>query len=235
MSEERSLNHNTYRGSPILVAVDCIIFGFDKESLKLLLFKRKVEPFKGKWSLIGSFVEAEEGIDQATTRILEESTGLKGIFMQELGSYGHPKRDPGGRVIAIAFYALVQLNGNLHHPSDQFEAEWFEVNEVPDLILDHNIMVKDALNQLRENAKHYPIGFELLPKKFTIPQLQLLYEAIYQKDLDRRNFSKKINAMNILHKLNEKDKSTSKKGAFLYQFDQEKYEKLLKEGYQSGN
>lgn len=220
-----------YDGDKLLVAVDCIVFGFDKERLKLLLFKRKVAPFKNEWSLIGSFVKAQENISEAAHRILHESTGISGIFLSELASFSRPSRDPGGRVISIAHYALMRLEEQDLQAVADFQAQWFDVEAIPDLVLDHNEMVSQSLAKLRVNARYHPIGFELLPEKFTIPQLQALYEAIYQQKLDRRNFRKKIKAMGFLEKLDEKDKSSSKKGAYLYRFNKEKYEQLMKEGF----
>ena len=190
-----------YDGDPLLVAVDCIVFGFDKERLKLLLFKRKVAPYKDEWSLIGSFVKADENVSDAAHRILHESTGISGIFLSELGSFSSPSRDPGGRVLSIAHYALMRLEEQDVQAVKNFQARWFDVEDIPDLVLDHNDMVVKSLERLRVNAQYHPIGFELLSEKFTIPQLQSLYEAIYQKKLDRRNFRKKIKAMGFLDKL----------------------------------
>lgn len=214
----------------ILVAVDCIIFGFDKQTLKLLLFKRKVAPFAGEWSLIGSFVKGDESVSDAAQRVLEESTGLNNVFMDELGSYGEIERDPGARVISLAYFALIRLNEHEEQLVETHQAHWFAFDDLPDLILDHRRMIQDALAQLRRKARYQPIGFELLPEKFTLPQLQILYEAIYQTEFDRRNFRKKILSMKILEKLDEKDKAGSRKGAFLYRFDEEKYHELMSKG-----
>ncbi|MGB1241479.1 MAG: NUDIX hydrolase [Chitinophagales bacterium] len=215
---------------PILVAVDCVIFGFDKERLKLLLFKRKIEPFKNEWSVIGSFIKPEESVKAAAVRVLEESTGLNNIFMDSLGCYGEVNRDSGARVISQAFFALIRLGEEEIQIVETHQARWFDFDSIPLLMLDHNDMISDALKKLGNKARYQPIGFELLSEKFTIPQLRKLYEAIYQRELDRRNFRKKILSMNILDKLEEKDKSSSKKGAFLYQFNQERYEKMEEKG-----
>lgn len=213
------------------VATDCIIFGFHEGKLKLLVFKRRVEPLKGEWSLIGSFVRLEEDLDYAGQRVLKETTGLENVFMQQLKSYGKKDRDPGYRCISIAQYALIRINDYDEELVEEHGAHWYEIEHLPLLILDHNEMVHDALLQLKQNARYKPIGFELLPEKFTIPQLQSLYEAIYQRELDARNFRKKVLSLNVLEKLEEKDKSTSKRGAFLYKFNYENYQKLLKSGY----
>ncbi|MEO2126683.1 MAG: NUDIX domain-containing protein [Christiangramia sp.] len=213
------------------VATDCIIFGFDEGKLKLLVFNRQVEPLKGDWSLIGSFVRLDEDLDVACERVLRETTGLENVFMQQLKCYGKKDRDPGYRCISVAHYALIRIDEYDKELVSQHGASWYEINEVPQLILDHNQMVLDALKQLKYNARYRPIGFELLPEKFTIPQLQCLYEAIYQRELDSRNFRKKVTSLRVLEKLDEKDKSSSKRGAFLYRFDHENYQKLVESGY----
>ncbi|CAL67110.1 NUDIX hydrolase [Christiangramia forsetii] len=213
------------------VATDCIIFGFHEGKLKLLVFKRRVEPLKGEWSLIGSFVRLDEDLDVAGQRVLSEITGLENVFMQQLKSYGKKDRDPGYRCISVAQYALIRIDEYDEKLVEEHGAHWYEIDLLPTLILDHNEMVQDALLQLKQNARYKPIGFELLPEKFTIPQLQNLYETIYQRELDARNFRKKVLSLNVLEKLEEKDKTTSKRGAFLYKFNYKNYQKLLKSGY----
>lgn len=213
------------------VATDCIIFGFDAGNLKLLIFKRRVEPLKGTWSLIGSFVKLEEDVNTAAQRVLEEITGLRDVYMEELRTYGLADRDPGYRCISIAHYALIRLKEHDKELVEQYGAVWHDVEDLPELVLDHGQMVKDALEELKRKARFQPIGFELLPEKFTVPQLQRLYEAIYQKELDSRNFRKKVLSHNVLIKLDEKDKSSSKRGAYLYKFDHETYDKLIESGY----
>lgn len=213
------------------VATDCIIFGFDDGVLKLLIFRRRVDPLRGEWSLIGSFVKLNEDVTTAAARVLEEITGLRNVFMEELKAYGSADRDPGYRCISIAQYALIRINDYDKELVEKHNAVWHNLDELPGLVLDHGQMVKDALEKLKRKARIQPIGFELLPEKFTIPQLQNLYEAIYQKKLDARNFRKKVLSNNVLIKLEEKDKSTSKRGAFLYKFDHKNYERLIKSGY----
>lgn len=222
---------NAYdHNAAILVAVDCTILGFGDGKLKLLLFKRRVEPFKGQWSLIGSFVKPKEGVLEAAARVLEDYTGLQNVFLEELSYFGNPDRDPGGRVITLAHYALMRIGEQDEQLVEKYNAQWFEVDKLPDLVLDHRNIVERALEKLRRKARYRPIGFELLPQKFTIPQLKSLYDAIHQKNLDRRNFRKKILSMDIIEKLDEKDKTGSKKGAFLYQFNREKYDALVARG-----
>lgn len=213
------------------VATDCIIFGFDSGKLKLLVFKRKVSPLEGEWSLPGSFVQLDEDLSEAGRRVLKETTGLNNVFMDQLKTYGKKDRDPGYRCISIAQYALIRIDESDEKLVEEHGAHWFEIDHLPILIFDHNEMVHDALMQLKQNARYKPIGFELLPEKFTIPQLQKLYEAIYQRHLDDRNFRKKVLSLNVLEKLDEKDKSGSKRGAFFHKFNYKNYQKLLKSGY----
>ena len=213
------------------VATDCIIFGFDSGILKLLIFKRRVEPLLGEWSLIGSFVKLNEDVEEAAQRVLREITGLENLFMEELKTYGKADRDPGFRCVSIGQYALIRINDYDKELVEKHGAHWYDIDELPNLVLDHNQMVQDALERLKRKARYKPIGFELLPEKFTIPQLQRLYEAIYQKELDARNFRKKVLSLNVLIKLDEKDKTGSRRGAFLYKFDNENYQKLQESGY----
>ncbi len=216
----------------LLVAVDCIIFGFDGEKLKLLIFKRKLEPFADAYSLIGSFVHPSESTVDAARRVLHDFTGLEAIFLEELKVYSQIDRDPGDRCISIAKYALIRVNDYHKALSDRYNTEWVALDSLPNLVLDHDHMVTDALEQLKRKAQFYPIGFELLPKKFTIPMLQRLYEEIFERNFDARNFRKKLLSLNVVKQLSEKDKSTSKKGSFLYQFDYKKYNRLSEKGFQ---
>ncbi|GAA4270773.1 NUDIX domain-containing protein [Aquimarina gracilis] len=213
------------------VAVDCIIFGFDKGKIKLLVFNRKIDPFKGAVSLVGSFVRIGETVSEAAVRILKEFTGLENVYMKELSTYSSVDRDPGYRCISVAQYALIRIDNDIKTLIEERGAKWFDIENIPELVLDHNEMVMDALERIQKIARYEPIGFELLPKKFTIPQLQTLYEAIYRRKLDPRNFRKKILSLDVIIKLHEKDKTGSKKGAFLYKFDYKKYIDLQKSGY----
>jgi len=217
--------------SKIYVAVDCIIFGFDNDGLKVLLYKRSFEPFKGKWSLMGGFVATYESIDDAARRVLYECSGLHDVFMEQIYAFGDVNRDPESRVVSIAYSALINIENYNNDLNKSMGASWWRINELPELIFDHRQMIEKALNRLRERCKNRPIGFELLPEKFTLPRLIKLYEEIYQKKIDKRNFRKKILSMNLLKRLDEKDKSTSKRGAFLYRFDKKKYNKLIEKGF----
>ncbi|MHA4811178.1 NUDIX hydrolase [Flavitalea flava] len=207
----------------ILVAVDCIIFGFDGNDIKLLLVQRGLKPEKGKWSLMGGFLQLEESLEQAANRILKKLTGLEGVYMEQLEAFGDPLRDPVERTISIAYFALIDIHTYEKQLSDDYHAEWFHVKKMPDLIFDHKIMVEDAKRQLRYKAALHPVLFELLPSRFTIPQLQILYEGIYDTTFDNRNFSRKVLSTDLLIKQKEKDKANSKKGAFYYKLDKRKY------------
>ena len=233
MADHGLTNKYYYGSDKLLVAVDCIIFGFDvkAEQLKLLLFNREVEPFKGMWSLIGSFVQKEEHLDDAAKRVLYELTGLNEVFLEQHKTYGQKNRDPGDRVISVSFWSLIKIEDPDGSLIKDHQARWFPVQELPELVIDHNKMVEDALEKIRRNARYRPVGFELLPKKFTLPQLLKLYQEIYQMPIDDRNFRKKILSTSLLKKLDTKDKSSSKKGAFHYMFDQEKYDELMKKGF----
>ena len=213
----------------VLLAVDCIIFGFDKENLKILLIKRNFEPEKGKWSLIGGFLKKNENLDQAAVRVLHTLTGLTDIYMEQLYTHSKIDRDPGQRTISVSYYALIDVESHKFDGIQIDSARWFEMSEAPDLIFDHNDMVQKAIARLQRRAMTKPIGFELLPEKFTMRQLQNLYESILDKKLDKRNFINKINSLDVLIKLDEKDMTVSRKGAYLYVFDKEKYEKKVKE------
>lgn len=219
--------------SRYLVAVDCIIFGydiFDKE-IKLLLVKRSFEPAKGKWSLEGGFIKENESLDEAAYRILRNLTGLDIVYLKQSYSYGEINRDPGARVISVAYFALIPIMDINKELAEQNGAQWRSIARLPDLIFDHSEMVKKSLSDLQNQIKIKPVGFELLPEKFTLVQLQDLYEAIYQRKVDKRNFRKKILSMEILEKLDEKERETSKKGAFYYKFNKDRYEILKQNGF----
>tara|TARA_B100000989_G_scaffold64533_1_gene44714 strand:+ start:448 stop:1077 length:630 start_codon:yes stop_codon:yes gene_type:complete len=186
--------------------------------LNLLLFKRRVNPFKGSWSLIGEVLENNVSLNQSATDILSKLTGLENIYLKQLKTYGELNRDPKERVISIVYFSLIRVDKLSLKMVENYDAKWFAFNELPDLILDHSEMVKDSISELRSIAKDQPLGFELLPKLFTLPQLQTLYECIYNTKFDSRNFRKKILSLNVLEKTNLKDKSNSRKGAFLFGF-----------------
>ena len=207
----------------ILTAVDCIIFGFDGENLNVLLMKRGLEPAINKWSLIGGFIAISESLEQAATRVLKKFTGIEGLYMHQLQTFSDPKRDPLERTISTAFTTLIDIHQYEKQIIKDYHAEWFHLWKKPKLIFDHDIMLKMAQQELRYQAASHPILFELLPGKFTIPQLQNLYEGVYETKFDNRNFSRKVLSTELLIKLKEKDKSGSKKGAFYYKLNKKKY------------
>lgn len=210
------------------VSVDCIIFGFDKGSLKLLLLKRNFEPAKGSWSLMGGFVQDGESVDDAAKRVLAELTGLENVYMEQVGTFGEVDRDPGERVISVAYYALININEYDRNLVQQHNAHWAEINEIPPLVFDHPQMVKQARIMLQKKASSEPIGFNLLPSLFTLFQLQSLYEAIYGEPLDKRNFRKRVADLNYIEKTDKIDKTRSKRGAALYKFNENAYRKAPK-------
>ena len=207
------------------LAVDCIIFGFDDGVLSLLLLKRNFEPAKGEWSLMGGFVNEHESVDEAAGRVLTELTGLENVYMDQIGAFGDIDRDPGERVISIAYYALIDINKHDHELVRAHNAYWVPMDQVPELIFDHNKMVRKALSVMRHKSSDQPIGMKLLPKEFTLSKLQRLYEAILGEPLDKRNFRKRIAEMDYIEKTDKIDKTESRKGAALYRFNERKYHK----------
>jgi len=225
------MTENYYQNNVrFLIAVDCIIFGFHERELHVLLTRRPVEPLKNEWSLMGGFMEENESLNEAAEKVLFRYTQQKGIYMEQVGAYGETDRDTGGRVISVAFYALVQMEKFNTSLAQNFDARWANINELPGLVFDHNLMVYDALALLQYKASKEPVIFHFFDEKFTLPALQDLYETIYQMPLDKRNFRKKLATMNILDRLGVKDKESSKRGAFYYSFNPKKYEEYLETG-----
>lgn len=207
----------------LLAAVDCIIFGFDGYELKLLLIKRGFEPAKGKWSLMGGFVQAQETPEEAAARVLRQLTGLRDVYMEQMLVFGKPGRDPLERTLSITYFALIDIKKYEKQISNEYKAEWIALDRVPKLIFDHNEMLEHAKQRLRYKAALHPILFELLPEKFTIPQIMTLYEQVYDVELDKRNFTRKLRSTGLLVKQLDKDKLNSKKGAFYYKLNQSTY------------
>lgn len=207
----------------ILVAVDCIIFGFDGEDYKILLIQRGFAPEKQKWSLMGGFLKPNESLEDAADRVLKDLTGLSDVYMEQLYAFSNPDRDPVERTVAVAFFALVDISKYEQQLRKDYYAQWFSLKEIPELVFDHRKMVDIAIGRLRYKAAFHPILFELLPEKFTIPQLQALYEGLYNTKFDKRNFSRKLLSTSLLIKQKDKDKEGSKKGAFYYSIDRNKY------------
>ena len=207
----------------MLVAIDCIIFGFDGLHLKLLLIQRGFEPERGKWSLMGGFVQPAESFDAAAARILKQLTGLNDVYLEQLYAFGDPIRDPVERTVSVTYFSLVDIDKYEKQISHEFHAEWFHLQKIPQLIFDHESMIKMAKEKLRYKAAFHPVLFELLPHEFTLPQLQNLYEDVYDSVMDKRNFSRKILSTDLLIKQKHKEKTGSKKGAFYYKLDKKKY------------
>lgn len=207
------------------VSVDCIIFGFHEGKISLLLLKRNFEPAKGEWSLMGGFVQEDESIDDAARRVLADLTGLTDIYMDQVEAFGSLDRDPGERVISVAYYALVNIDDYDRELVKKHNAYWVNLDELPNMIFDHDDMVAMALKKLRQKASTQPIGFKLLPEEFTLTTLQNLYEAIYGESLDKRNFRKHVARMDYVEKVGTIDKTGSKRGAALYRFNEVKYKK----------
>lgn len=211
-------------------SIDCVLFGFDGKELKILLIERNEEPFKDWWALPGNIVGADESLDQSAARILYELTGLRGIFMEQYYAFGDPNRHPQGRVITLAYYALIRLGGDKEvRPTTNYakRANWLPITDLPKLAFDHQKIYDKGLEKIKRRIKHQPIAFELLPEKFTLTQLQHVYELVLGKKLDKRNFRKKIVSFGVLKELDEKQKGVSYRAATLYRFDKRKYAKLF--------
>ena len=208
-----------------LVAMDCIIFGFSEGELSLLLIKRKIEPAKGQWSLMGGFLRENESIDEGAKRVLNELTGLENVYMEQVRTFGEVERDPGERVLSVAYYSLVKIEESDQERLVDHNAYWIKINELPELIFDHGQMVELAKDVMRQKASTEPIGFNLLPDLFTLTQLQSLYEAIYGTVLDKRNFRKRVAEMDYIVKTDKIDKTGSKRGASLCKFNDRIYQK----------
>lgn len=227
------MSYDTYHNVKRLIAIDCIIFGYDDEQLKLLLFKRRIVPAKGHWSLIGGWVNQEESVEDAALRVLESITGLQRIFLEQVRVFSEQGRDPGGDAISVVFYALIKIEKQSNQTISAFGAEWFPLDQVPQLIFDHSRMLESAFEKLRLKATYNLIGRQLLPEKFTIPQLRNLYNQIFQKNFDPGNFRKKLLSLKLLERLEEKDHSESKKGAYYYRFKHPEEEVLAEPIFKS--
>ena len=213
-------------------SVDNVIFGFDDGDLKVLLIQRGAPPFKGKWALPGDLVYPNENLETAAERVLEQLTGLRGVYLEQVKAFGAVNRHPLGRVITIAYYSLVKTKDYQPTPASFAQsASWHNINQVTELAFDHNEILDKCLQQLKQRVRMAPIGFELLPPKFTLTELQHLYESILETDLDKRNFRKKILSMNLLHDLNEIQEGVAHRPAKLYRFDQERYRRFVDKGY----
>ena len=215
------------------LTVDCVVFGLDEaDQLKVLLIERNLPPFAGQWALPGGFVRPKETLEAAALRELAEETGVSNVFLEQLYSFGAVDRDPRDRIVSVAYYALVNLRDyTVKAATDANDAQWFAITTLPNLAFDHSHILTTALTRLRGKIRYEPIGFELLPKKFTLTQIQRLYEVILGKALDKRNFRKKILKMDLLIELDEKETGVAHRAARLYQFDEAKYKTLKQQGF----
>jgi 8-oxo-dGTP diphosphatase len=215
------------------VTVDSVVFGLDGEELKILLIERKLEPFKGSWALPGGFIQMDEDIGDAARRELQEETGISDIYLEQLASFGHPNRDPRERVITIAYFAIVNLFDHaVKADSDAEKAEWFPVESHPKLAFDHQSILETATKRLQRKILYQPLVFEFLSEKFTLTQVQHLYETILCRKLDKRNFRKKIQGTGLLIPLEEYEMDVSHRAARLYRFDKDRFEELAAKGFE---
>ena len=209
--------------SKVWLSVDCIIFGFDEGKLKILIGRRQMDPGRGEWSLYGGFVRSDESVDDAASRTLYELTGLRNLFMRQVGAFGNVDRDPGERVVSVAYYALINVKDYDDTLRRAHGLVWKDINEIPQLYSDHNEMVLKARRMMQQKLATEPVGFRLLPSLFTLTQLQKLYEAVNGVELDKRNFRKHVKEMDFIEKTELIDKTSSKRGAFLYRFNKRVY------------
>lgn len=216
----------------IRLAVDAVVFGYDpKDGISVLLIKRKYDPFKGKWAIPGGLVMEHESLEKAVERELEEETGVKVDYLEQLYTFGEVDRDPRNRVVAVAYYGLVKKSDfHLYASTDAEDAKWFNWNELPPVAFDHQQILTTAITRLRGKIRYEPIGFELLDDKFPFSDLHKLYQAILGIDLDRRNFKKKFLQLEILTELNEKISEGKGRPGSLFKFDHERYFQMKKEG-----
>ncbi|HLA78332.1 MAG TPA: NUDIX domain-containing protein [Vicinamibacteria bacterium] len=223
---------HSYRYPRAALTVDCVIFGYDTEDLKVLLIQRDSPPFEGRWALPGGFVDVGEPLEEAARRELKEETGVEKVYLEQLYTFGDDvKRDPRERVVSVAYYALAKLSDHrVQAATDARNAAWFQVADAPSLAFDHDQVLEMALTRLKGKVRYQPIGFELLPPKFTLTQLQRLYETLLEASLDKRNFRKKLLAMGLLEELDEIEQDVAHRAARLYRFDKRAYRDLQKRG-----
>ncbi|MDE5876838.1 MAG: NUDIX hydrolase [Muribaculaceae bacterium] len=219
MAEFYKSNHRYY------LSVDCVVLGLNSGKLSILLTRRAFAPEEGKWSLMGGFVQPDESIDQAAKRVLTQLTGLSNIYMEQVGAFGEVDRDPGDRVISIAYYALINFDEHDRRKVLSHNACWVEMTDMPELGFDHPAMIARTLEKLRFRFVNEPIGLKLLPRQFTLSQMQSLYEAVLGHPLDKRNFRKRVQEATCIEPTGEIDKLNSKRGAALYRFNAKTYER----------
>ena len=209
--------------SKVLLSVDCIIFGFDAGQLRVLIGKRQLDPGRGEWSLYGGFVGHDESVDDAASRTLFELTGLRNLYMRQVGAFGNIDRDPGERVVSIAYYALINVKDYDDKLRKEHDVEWVNIKDLPPMHSDHRHLTRKARRPQQQKLKTAPSSFRLLPEYFPLTQLQRLYEAVSGEPVDKRNFRKRIKEMEFIEKTDLIDKTGSKRGAFLYKFNKAVY------------
>jgi len=212
----------------ILLSVDCIIFGFDENKLKVLIGHRNMDPGRGAWSLYGGFVRNDESVDEAADRTLFELTGMRDVYMRQVGAFGSVNRDPGARVVSVAYYALINVNDYDENLLKLHNVQWINVDELPEMFSDHMQMIQKARQIMKNKIRTAPISFQLLPELFTLTQLQRLYEAVNGEEVDKRNFRKRIKEMDFIEKTELIDKTSSKRGAALFRFNEKAFEEATK-------
>lgn len=223
---------HTYVHPRPALAVDCVVFGLDDQDLKVLLIQRDLEPFAGRWALPGGFVRGDETLDQAALRELSEETGVSRVYLEQLYTFGDPARDPRERVVSVAYYALVRLSDHrIQAATDARDAAWYRTGELPALAFDHRRILDLALARLQGKVRYQPIGFELLPTKFSLTRLQRLYETVLERPLDKRNFRKKVLGLGILAELDEVERDVARRPARLYRFDEKTYRQKARDGF----
>lgn len=207
----------------VFVSVDCIVFGFDEGKLRVLIGRRQMDPGRGQWSLYGGFVGASESLDDAAKRVLRSLTGLENLYMKQVGAFGRVDRDPGERVISVAYYSMINVKDYDRRLLEEHGLRWVPMDDLPPLYSDHQSMVRKAVRMMRSKISSEPISFNLLPELFTLTQLQKVYEAVMGEEVDKRNFRKRVKDMDFIEKTDLIDKKTSKRGAYLYRFDERAY------------
>lgn len=220
----------TYEYPHPSVTTDCVIFGFDGTKLNVLLIERGVEPYKGRWAFPGGFLRMDESTETGALRELQEETGMEGAYIKQFHTFSDPNRDPRERVLTVAYYALVRMQ-EVKGGDDAAKAEWFALDEVPSLAFDHDHILRIALKELRKQIHFEPIGFELLPEVFTMPQLQALYESILEVHFDRRNFANKMQKLGILEETGDRPKNTARSVPIQYRFNLDKYMEMKSKGF----
>lgn len=214
------------------VTTDSVVFGFDGIDINVLLIERGIEPFQGKWAIPGGFVNMDESAEEGALRELKEETGIENVFMEQLYTFSDVDRDPRGRVISIAYFAMVRTSDyQVIAGDDAKKAQWFKLNNIPPLAFDHDRILRIALDRVKAKVRYQPVGFELLDEKFTMPELQLLYESLLGTKFDRRNFHNKIMKTKLLIQLDEKKKGTPHRAPRLLKFDKQKYDELVSSGF----